>query len=392
MTFISSPELNNFRGYIQNDGKVGVRNDLLILNITGLTEAIAYRIGSGLNGAKVISFPYGLGLFGKDADISLMVLRGLALNPNSGAVLVLSADRNRLEEIIQTLEIAGKPYKGIALDETGHDSLKMINMGLKAGAKLIRQLSKHSRNLVELSSLCLGVECGHSDPTSGIVSNPLIGKITDRIVNAGGTVIMGETLEWLGVEDKLSARAVSKKIGQDIKNAVFRRENLAIKSGIDLLGKNPHRRNIEEGLTTIEEKASGSASKSGSVVISGVLEYGEAPKSPGLWLMDAASYTPESLTGFAASGAQMSILSTGSGNCYTSKLMPTFQLTANSETAKRLDCQIDFDCSSLMLGGDKIKVEEDLLKEILSIASGMFCYGEILGDGGETISRYGESL
>ena len=129
-----------------------------------------------------------------------------------------------------------------------------------------------------------------------------------------------------------------------------------------------------------------------SVVISGVLEYGEAPKSPGLWLMDAASYTPESLTGFAASGAQMTILSTGSGNCYTSKLMPTFQLTANSETAKRLDCQIDFDCSSLMLGGDKIKVEEDLLKEILSIASGMFCYGEILGDGGETISRYGESL
>ena len=126
MTFISSPELNNFRGYIQNDGKVGVRNDFLILNITGLTEAIAYRIGSGLNGAKVISFPYGLGLFGKDADISLMVLRGLALNPNSGAVLVLSADRNRLEEIIQTLEIAGKPFKGIALDETGHDSLKKI--------------------------------------------------------------------------------------------------------------------------------------------------------------------------------------------------------------------------------------------------------------------------
>ena len=144
--------------------------------------------------------------------------------------------------------------------------------------------------------------------------------------------------------------------------------------------------------STIEEKAIGSSTKSGKSKIEGILEYGQSPTNPGLWLMDAPSYTPESLTGFSSAGSQICIFSTGSGNCYSSDLMPTIRITANPETASRLGHQIDHNCSDLIRNGDFIKAENKLLEELVSVLNGKLCYGEIIGDGGETISRFGEAL
>ena len=134
----------------------------------------------------------------------------------------------------------------------------MITVAIKNGAEILKEISKTNKSQFGLDKICLSVECGLSDPTSGLFANPLIGKIADRIVSCGGIVIMGETLEWLGVENDLAKRAVSSDVGTQIKKSVLRREKLAIDNGINLLGINPNKKNIEDGLSTIEEKAIGS--------------------------------------------------------------------------------------------------------------------------------------
>jgi len=384
--------MHSFTGYLRQNGKVGIRNELLILNLTGLTNKIAERIHKYLKYSKLISFDYGMGLLNKDKEISQNVLTGLSLNPNVGGVLLISSDKSRSEIVIEQLKKNKKPFGSIFLGDAGSDPLEMITTAIKKGAEILKEISEIKKNHFGLDKICLSVECGLSDPTSGLFANPLIGKISDKIVSSGGIVIMGETLEWLGVENGLAERAVSSDVQNKIKKSVLRREKLAIDNGINLSGVNPNKKNIEDGLSTIEEKAIGSSIKSGSSRIEGVLEYGQIPTKAGLWLMDAPSYTPESLTGFSSSGSQICLFSTGSGNCYSSDLMPTIRITANPETALRLSHQIDHDCSDLIINGNFEKAEDKLLEDLISVLNGKLCYGEILGDGSETISRFGEAL
>ncbi len=381
-----------FSGYANANGSVGVRTHLLILNLTGLTEMAARRASAVLPGSVLVSFPYGMGMVGDDLAASVRLLSGLARHPNAGAIVLVSADRTRLDQISAALADDGRPNQAFCLDAVGHDALALSHRIASAGARLMRVASASRRKPFASGSLCLGVECGLSDPTSGIAANRLIGAVTDRVLAAGGTVILGETLEWLGVEDELTVRAMKPEVAKAIKEAVTRREALALDNGVDLTGINPNRRNIEEGLSTIEEKASGAIAKSGTAPIEGVLAHGEAPSGPGLWLMDQPSYSPESLTGFAAAGAQLALFSTGSGNSYTSALMPTIKITANSETAQSLGTQIDFDCSALMSGADLNTAAAELMEHISSVASGMLTFGEILGEGAEVFSRFGEAL
>ncbi|MEM1151985.1 MAG: UxaA family hydrolase [Pseudomonadota bacterium] len=379
-------------GFARAHGAFGVRNYLLILNLTGLTEMAARRAADQLSGAVFVSFPYGMGMVGDDLAASTRMLTGLATNPNIGAIVFVSADRSRLTEIAEASADAATPSEEVCLDAVGHDAVTLTSEIVQAGAKLMREASFGKRSKLKLSDLCIGVECGLSDTSSGIAANRVVGGVTDQVVAAGGTVIMGETLEWLGVENQLADRAETKEVASAICNAVARRENRARSEGVDLLGINPNRRNIEEGLSTIEEKASGSIAKSGSAPITGLLDHGEAPTRPGLWLMDQPSYSPESLTGYAAAGAQIALFTTGSGNSYTSAIMPTIKVTANTKTARTRDTQIDFDCSPVMTGADLKAAVSDLLEQVFKVASGMLTFGEILGEGNEVFSRFGEAL
>jgi altronate dehydratase large subunit len=382
----------NFHGYARATGPAGIRNRLLVLNLTGLSEPTSRRIYNALPGSMLASTPYGGGMLGADATTHTETLIGLAQHPNAGAVLVLSADRPRCDMISNALAKTGKPFHSITYDEVDRDTLRMTDRGIRAGATLISDISRQRPTPQPLTDLVIGMECGLSDPTSGLAANPLIGRFSDQTVAAGGTVIVGETLEWLGVEDRLAARAKTPEIADDIVQAVLRRERMAQEAGIDLTGINPNHANIEGGLTTIEEKASGSSAKSGSAPISGVLKYAEKPTKPGLYLMDAPAYTPESLTGFAAAGAQLMIFSTGLGNSYVSALAPTIKVSGNKFTAAALPQQIDFDCSRLLSGSSREEEAVRLTEYVADVASGAYTYGEILGEGSETISRLGASL
>jgi len=381
-----------FQGYARATGSAGIRNRLLILNTTGLSELTARRIHAALPGSLFASTPFGGGMLGEDAQVHVDSILGLANHPNAGAVLILSADRPRCDIISNALAKSGKPFHAIAYDDVGHDTLRMTDQGIRAGAVLSRDMSRHRPTSQPLSDLVIGLECGLSDPTSGLGANPLMGRFSDQMVAAGGTVIVGETLEWLGVEDRLAARARTPKIAEDIRQAVLRRECIAQDAGINLTGNNPNHANIESGLTTIEEKASGSSAKTGTQQISGVLKYAERPSGRGLYLMDAPSYSPESLTGFVAAGAQMMIFSTGLGNSYVSALAPTIKVSANKFTSQALPQQIDFDCSRLLSGGPWDEATARLAEHVADVASGSLTFGEILAEGSETISRFGASL
>ncbi len=384
---------SHFLGYARNKGRAGVRNHLLVLSVAGLTGPAARRVAQALPGARLVTMPYGGGLVGADHALHMRALTGLACNPNVGAVLLIGSDPPKLRTLALAIETHGTPLASVCLDDCEHDSLSLSDRAIRAGARLHRDLSRQRRVSVPLSHLFIGLECGRSDPSSGIVANPLIGRISDGVVRRGGSSVFGETLEWLGAEHLLARRATTSAVAQNLRQAVLRRERLATSQDVDLLGNNPGPTNIAAGLSTIEEKSLGAIAKSGSEPIAGVLGYGEAPGASGLFAMDAPAYSPESLTGFVAAGAQLLLFSTGVGNSYVSLLAPTIKLSANPVATQRLREQLDFDASAVFRGACTLDdAARDLFALLVDIASGSLTWGEVLGEGEEVVSRLGEAL
>ena len=382
-----------FHGFARAHGAAGVRNHLLVLSIAGLTGPAARRVAQALPGARLVTMPFGGGLIGADQALHMRTLAGLGLNANVGAVLLIGSDLPKIGTLGQTIRASGKPVESVCLDDCGHDILTLSDRAIRAGARLLRDLSRQRRIATPLADLFIGLECGRSDPSSGMVANPLIGKLTDMLIAQGGSAVFGETLEWLGAEHLLAQRAATPAIGDALVQAVLRREQLAASQGVDLLGNNPGPTNIAAGLSTIEEKSLGAIAKSGSAPISGVLPYGERPSVPGLYAMDAPAYSPESLTGFVAAGTQLLLFSTGVGNSYVSALAPTVKLSANPVAAQTLHEQLDFDASAVFLGTQSIEAAaRELLAVLIDVASGTLTWGEVLGEGDEAVSRLGEAL
>ncbi len=382
-----------FLGYARASGTAGVRNHLLVLSVAGLTGPAARRVAQALPGARLVTMPYGGGLIGADHALHMRALTGFACNPNVGAVLLIGSDLPKLRTLAQAIEAHGTPLASVCLDDCDHDSLSLSDRAIRAGAALHRELSRQRRVSFPLSRLFIGLECGRSDPSSGIVANPLIGALTDAVIAGGASAVFGETLEWLGAEHLLMRRAASPAVADALRAAVQRRERLASSQGVDLLGNNPGPTNIAAGLSTIEEKSLGAIAKSGSAPIAGVLAYGETPGAPGLYAMDAPAYSPESLSGFVAAGAQLLVFSTGVGNSYVSQLAPTIKLSANPAATLRLREQLDFDASAVFRGACTLDdAARELIALLVDTASGSLTWGEVLGEGDEVVSRLGEAL
>lgn len=384
---------STFQGFARSVGRPGVRNYLLVLNLTGLTERAAQRVAAQLANACLISMPHGVAITGAGEEPVDATLLQLARHANVGAVLALSADRNKAARFAEALSDIGKPLDVLVLDSFHRDIASFCEAAAAIGRDRVLMLSSQRRTPFAMTELSLAVECGMSDPTSGIAANPLVGAFVDRFVGAGGTVIFGETAEWLGLENQLVERSACESVGRRILSAVRRREDAAKAIGLDLTNNNPNKANIDSGLTTIEDKAIGSVSKSGTLPISGVLSYGEPPQEPGLYAMDGPSYTPESLTGLVAADTQMALFTTGLGNSYVSALAPTLKITGNDQTASKLRNQIDFDCSDIITRNARVPdVLGRLDRALTDIASGDLTRGELMGEGNEVVARFGETL
>ena len=385
--------MDQFLGYVRPDGQVGVRNHLLVLSATGLTGPTGRRISQALPGAVFVAMPYDGGLLGEDRDAQIRTLVGFGVNPNVGAVLMIGGNPPKLDHLAKEMSKSGKPIDSISMDECDHDAITLTERSIRVGAKLLLKISKQRRVSCPLSKIFLGLECGRSDPSSGLVSNPMLGLIADRIVDEGGKAVFGETTEWLGAEHLLAKRGATPTVEQAILDAVLDNENRAIEAGLDLTGENPGPTNIAGGLSTIEEKSLGNIAKSGSRPIQSVLKYAEAPATPGLHAMHAATYAPESVSGFTASGANLILFTTGQGNSFVNLISPTVKISANPDTEARIKEQLDFTCPDVFSG--EVSLEDAaprFLELIIDVASGTKTWGEVLGEGEEVVSRFGGSL
>ena len=382
-----------FAGYRRAEDRYGVRNHVLVLGINGLVARTAERIQRSVAGSIVFASSYGRGQYGADKEAHFAQLVGLGRNPNVAATLVVGADRPAAEAVAEAIAAVGKPAGAIALDDVHEDALELSLRGARVAAQLARDASRIRREPAPVSSLFVAVECGHSDATSGVASNPLAGKVVDRIVDAGGTAVFGETIEWLGAEHVLARRAATTGVAAALVAAVRRREDAVAGAGLDLTGNNPGVENIRGGLSSIEEKSLGAIAKGGSRPIAGVLGVAESPKRAGVYVMDAPGFSPESMTGFAAAGAQVMLFTTGAGNSYCSAVAPTIKISARPDTVARLSTQIDFDASGVFEGRDDPDAAADRLYALLlEVCSGTRTWGELLGESGESIIRVGGSL
>lgn len=382
-----------FTGYRRSDGSVGVRNHVLVLSPTGLTSAAAQRIADLVLGTVAVTSGFGRGQVGDDAQLHFDTLAGLARNGNVAAVLVVSAADAITESYVDALRASGKPVDGLSLPGVHEDALTLVDRGVRIAARLVREASQARRESSTLADLFLAVECGHSDATSGLVCNPLTGRLAERIVAAGGRAVFSETVEWTGTEHLLARRAATPDVAQRIIATVMAREHAVRESGGDIRAQNPGPQNRTGGLTTIEEKALGAIAKGGEQPIQGVLRAAERPSQSGLYLMDTPYFSPESMTAMVAAGAQMVVFTTGAGNSYCSALAPTFKMSANPDACARLREQIDFAATGVLDGSVTFDdAAARALDALLGVASGTLTYGEIVGEGAEVVSRLAPSI
>jgi altronate dehydratase large subunit len=383
----------HFDGFRRSDGTVGVRNHVLVMSVTGLTGPTARRIGRAVPGARVITTPYGSGLVEGDAALQRRAMEAFGRHPNVAAVLVVGATPPYVAEIAEAIAATGKPVESLVLDDCDHDAITLTERGIRIAARFMREASRARRVRIDVADLCLAMECGRSDPSSGLVANPLVGSIVDAVVAAGGRAVFGETIEWLGAEHLLAARAADAAVAHAIRDAVLRRERMSVAAGITLTGKNPGPTNVAAGLSTIEEKSLGAIAKGGRSPIRGVVDIAETLPGPGLYVMDAPAYAPESVGGLVASGAQIVLFTTGVGNSFVSGLAPTIKISANPVAAKRLGEQLDFDASGVFERREALAGATSRLMDVmLDIASGTLTWGEVLDEGEDVVSRLGPAL
>jgi len=347
-------DATGFDGFHRANSAVGVRNVVLVLSVTGLTTAAARRIGMAVRGSHVITVPYSTGLIGEDRVAHFRTLEGLACNPNVGAVLLLSDHAPKAETLAQAIATRGQSVRVLTLNEVGQDAIALTEKGTRIAAQLAHDISGFQRVTAPLSALRVGLKCGRSDPSSGLIANPVIGAFVDQLIASGGTAIFGEVVEWIGAEQLLAARAVSPQVADRLRQLPADREAAAIAAGMDLMGNNPSPTNVAAGLSSIEEKSLGGLSKTGASPINGVLRYAEAPVGGGLFAMDTANYAPEHLTALAAAGCQFALFTTGAGNSFVSGMMPTLKICANRDSCTKLQTHFDVMLHDLMDHADPL--------------------------------------
>jgi altronate dehydratase large subunit len=381
-----------FEGYVRPNGRAGVRNHVLVLSIMDNANPTARRIGALVPGATVITPSFGRGQLGYDAKMTARALVGLATNPNVHSTLVVSLEPVSAALVADEIRVAGRPVGTVTVMEDG-GSLEASLKGARWIAGQLAAASREKRQPMPISELVLGVECGGSDATSGIAANPVLGAVADRLVDAGGAVVLSETSEWLGGEALLARRARDPAIGERIIAAVARIEADAVARGVDLRGQQPSYDNMKGGLTTIEEKTLGAILKGGTRPITGFLEYAQRPPSSGLHLMDTFAAAVESMTALSAGGCQLILFATGQGNPAGDQIAPTIKVCGNPDTIRDLHDHIDVDVSAVTRGATPIEAAgEDLMRFTLEVAEGGLTRCEIFAEGDTTISRFERSI
>lgn len=383
-----------FRGYLRPDGRVGIRNHLLILPTVVCAARTAELIAGQVQGAVAVPHQHGCAQIGADRDQTARTLAGTVANPNVGAAIVvgLGCETVSAEEVAAAAAASGKPVVHLTIQGEG-GTLACIRRGAEHARKLAAELSAMDRRPFPLRYLVLGTECGGSDTTSGLAANPALGVASDLVVDAGGTVILSETTEFMGAEHILARRARSPEVGRQILDIVASVEAAINRMGVDLRGAQPTPGNIQGGLTTIEEKSLGCIYKGGTRPINEVLPYAGRPRQAGLVIMDTPGHDIESITGMVAGGAQIIVFTTGRGTPTGCPIAPVIKVSGNTPTLNNMSDNIDLNAGTIIDGTETVAgVGHRIFEEILAVASGKQTKAEILGHREFAIYRVGPTM
>jgi len=379
------------RGYKRADGLVGIRNHVIVLPTSVCASETAIRIAAGVSGTVALPHTHGCCQMGNDKRQTVNTLVGLGANPNVAAVLVVTLGCEGVEakDVVAGIESSRKPVQVVGIQDCG-GTTATVERGTAALRRLFEAAACCEKAPIDLADIILGMECGGSDATSGLVANPVLGVVSDRIVEAGGTSILSETTELIGAEHILARRARDDKVADDILRIVKQTEDRAKSMGEDIRGSQPTPGNIEGGITTIEEKSLGCIYKAGSAPIEGVIEYAERPPGKGLYVMDTPGQDIESITGMVAGGAQVLLFTTGRGTPTGCPIAPVIKITGNGATYRNMEENIDINAGEVIDSG--VSIEEMAgcaLGELVEVCNGKQTKAETSGHREFGIHRVG---
>jgi len=369
-----------FRGYERDNGQVGIRNEIWVINTVGCVNKVAEKIvlsakqkykneieNGKIDGIFGFPHPFGCSQLGDDLLNTQKVLAGLVKHPNAAGVLVvgLGCENNLISEFKKVIgDYNSNRVKFINFQDVDNE----IKEAISKVDKIVKYIKKFKVKDIPVSKLKIGLKCGGSDSFSGITANPLAGKISDRIVSFGGTVILSEVPEMFGAEKNLMSRAQDKKTFQKIVALINGFKDYFLSNG-QTIYENPSPGNIEGGITTLEEKSLGCIKKGGISIIRDVIFYGNQSNVNGLQLLEGPGNDLVSITALTAAGAHIILFTTGRGNPLGSPV-PTIKISSNNELYQRKKNWIDFNAGQLIDGVDMNKLAEGLMTYILKVASG----------------------
>jgi (2R)-sulfolactate sulfo-lyase subunit beta len=366
-------------GFRRADGRVGVRNHVVVMPVDDLSNAACQTVAAQVPGTLALPHAYGRLQYGEDLELFFRTMIGTGANANVAAAVVIGIEPNWTARIAEGIAATGKPVEAFSIE--GHGDLEIVRRASHAAQRLMQHASELRREPVELGELTVSIKCGESDTTTGLGSCPTVGVAVDALVDAGATVLFGETPELTGGEHLIAERCATPQIRERF-DQTYRRYVDGIEShGADLLGSQPTQGNIAGGLSTIEEKALGNIEKTGSRQVVGVLAPAEAPlDGPGLYFMDSSSAAAEHITLMCAGGAVLHLFPTGQGNVIGNPVEPVIKLTANPRTAATMVEHIDLDVSGLLRRELTLDAAGTQLVELLRrTANGRLTCAETLG-------------
>lgn len=373
-------DIPKISGYRRENGRVGVRNHVVILPLDDLSNAACEAVASNIKGTLALPHAYGRLQFGEDLELFFRTIIGTGSNPNVAAVVVIGIEPEWTDRIVQGIAQTGKPVKGFSIERSG--DIGTIAAASRQAKEYVQWATELPKTDCLLNELYVSVKCGESDTTSGLASNPTVGNAIDKLVDMGATTCFGETSEITGAEHVCKERAATPEVGEEFMRVFNAYNDIIVKFKTDdLSGSQPTKGNIRGGLTTIEEKAFGNLQKIGKKSrYVGVLKPAEAPKGKGLWYMDTSSAAAEAVTLWAASGATVHLFPTGQGNIIGNPILPVIKLSANPLTCSTMSEHIDLDVSAILRGEMTLdQAGDELLKMVIRTSNGRLTAAEALG-------------
>ena len=371
-----------FTGWRRQNGRVGVRNHVVVLPLDDLSNAACEAVANNIKGTLALPHAYGRLQFGADLELFFRTIIGTGANPNVAAVVVIGIEDGWTKRVVDGIAKTGKPVTGFGIE--GHGDLMTVARAARVAKDYVQWASELKREECDMSELWVSTKCGESDTTAGLASCPTVGNMYDKLIPRGLYGVFGETSEITGGEHLAKARAATPEIGEKWYRVWQAYENEVIQAHKtdDLSESQPTKGNIAGGLTTIEEKALGNLEKIGRTCrYIDVLAPAEAPaKGPGLYYMDTSSAAAECVTLMGAAGYVVHTFPTGQGNVIGNPIVPVIKITGNPRTVRTMSEHVDLDVSGILRREMTIPQAGDaLIDMVVRTASGRLTAAEALG-------------